>query len=1438
MSSSNNGRSKRNPPGKDPASSAGRAEPRLEPEDLPRPLPDLRRGDSALRESEERVHSLFEQSPMGYQSLDAEGRFLDVNPAWLEMLGYAREDVIGKWFGDFLVPESVDAFRERFPRFKAAGNVHTEFQMLHRDGRRRTIVFDGRIERHPDGSFRQTHCILSDATERQQAEAQRKAAAAHETAILATVPDIIMEVDNRQVYTWANPAGREFFGADVVGRKATDFFEGEQDTLAAVQPLFAGSEKVIYLESWQRRKDGAKRLLAWWCHTLKDEQGRVIGALSTARDVTEQKRAEQAAEQAARDWQTTFDASNDAIWLLDGDHRVLRSNRTAEKIFGRPRADFLGQPCWEFAHGLAAPHPDCPFVRARRSGRRETMELRQGERWLEVNVDPIFDAAGRHAGAVHVVSDVTERKQSEEKLRQSEEKQRRLFETMSEGVFYQRADGTPTDVNPAALRMFGLSREEFLNRTSLHSEWDVIREDGTPLPGPEHPSMQALRTGQPVRDLVVGIRNPKTQAYTWVSVSGLPEFRDGEATPWQVVVTLHDLTARKQTELALRERDELLSTFMRHSPIYTFIKEVSPTESRVLMASENYREMIGIPGSQMAGKTMTDLFPADFAAKITADDWNVVSGKKVLKQEEELQGRFYTTIKFPIALGEKNLLAGYTIDVTERKQTEETLRASEERFRAIFDRSTVGKSLTAPDGKLLRVNAAFARMLGLSIEELQQANFAEITHPDDLAGSREVIRCLLANEREACRIEKRYRHKNGHFVWCDMSTTLLRDGQGRPLYFITSIQDITERKRAEEELKRRESLLQKIFDLLPIGLWFADKDGQLIRGNPAGVKIWGAEPRVAPADYGVFKARRLPSGEEIAPADWALARTIREGATIQNELLEIDAFDGVTRTILNTTAPVLDEQGAIQGAIIVNLDVTDLKQVEQALLASESKLRSILDNVGIGVALIGPNMDVLELNRQMRTWFPNAEPGRRPICYRTFNQPPREAICDYCPTAKTLQDGQVHEAQTQTPAPTGHRSYRIVSSPLFDSNGRVTAAIELVEDVTEKSALEIQLRQAQKMESVGRLAGGVAHDFNNMLGVILGHAEMALELARRDAPLVNNLMEIRKAAERSADLTRQLLAFARKQTVAPKVVDLNHAIDGMLNMLRRLIGENVRLDWRPAPTLWPVWIDPSQVDQIVANLCVNARDAIAGVGTVTLETAVVSVDDAACAVRPGFVPGDFVRLLVRDTGCGMDAETLSHVFEPFFTTKGLGEGTGLGLATVYGAVKQNNGFVFASSEPGRGTAFEIYLPRHAAKTELAPRASGAAPAPRGHETILLVEDEPAILDITAQMLEQQGYTVLTAATPGAAIRLARDHSGGIDLLLTDIVMPEMNGRDLARRLLSLYPNLKRLFMSGYTASVIAHQGVLDAGVHFIQKPFTLHILAEKIRAALDSRLVP
>jgi signal transduction histidine kinase/CheY-like chemotaxis protein len=417
--------------------------------------------------------------------------------------------------------------------------------------------------------------------------------------------------------------------------------------------------------------------------------------------------------------------------------------------------------------------------------------------------------------------------------------------------------------------------------------------------------------------------------------------------------------------------------------------------------------------------------------------------------------------------------------------------------------------------------------------------------------------------------------------------------------------------------------------------------------------------------------------------------------------------------------------------------------------------------------------------------------------------------------------------------------FEVNGDVLRNEDGKPFGRVHVCRDITqrkqaeqEKDQLQGQLIQSQKMESVGRLAGGVAHDFNNMLSVIIGNTEMAMDKVDPSTSLYKSLRDILAAGQRSADLTRQLLAFARKQTIVPKVLNLNDTVAGMLKMLQRLIGEDIKLAWMPGQKLWSVRIDPSQVDQLLANLMVNARDAIEKTGRITIETSNSICDEEYCSANSECIPGEYVILAVSDDGSGMDRETLDNIFEPFFTTKREGHGTGLGLATVYGIIRQNSGFITVYSEPAKGSMFRIHLPRYITDSQESTEILADTTIPGGTETVLIVEDEEAVLNLIKGMLEKLGYKVLAVRKTDEAIRLAGEHDDNIDLLLTDIVMPDMNGRELSERITAIKPGIKCLYMSGYTADVIAHHGVLDEGVQFISKPFSLKSLAEKVRETL------
>ncbi|MEW6263689.1 MAG: GAF domain-containing protein [Thermodesulfobacteriota bacterium] len=694
--------------------------------------------------------------------------------------------------------------------------------------------------------------------------------------------------------------------------------------------------------------------------------------------------------------------------------------------------------------------------------------------------------------------------------------------------------------------------------------------------------------------------------------------------------------------------------------------------------------------------------------------------------------------------------------------------------------------------------------------------------------------------------------------------------------------EIVKAKRTEESLKESEEKYQTLVENMMDGVFLSSPDGRIFAANKAACEMVGmTESEIIEAGRnGVVDMDdpRLPAALEERAKTGKFRGELnfrkKDGAIFPVEVFSSVYTDkhGNQKTSM-TVRDISERKMAEQRIKHLNSVLLAIREVNQLIVRGRDEgtliregCRVLVDNRGYASALI-----VLRADNEVPVQWADAgmgaasEPlgellksGAVPPCFdhvrgkkQVLLIEERKAICGDCPIVATCAESQsmcvelVHEA--------AHFGFLAVSmdAHLFVDDEERSLFSEMAGDFAyalfvlkmnkisqqvekERKSLEGQLLQAQKMESVGRLAGGVAHDFNNMLTVIIGNAELAQSELDKDTPLYKTLDEILEAGRRSADLTRQLLAFARKQVIKPVVLDLNESVEGMLKMLRRLLGEDIDILWKPSANLWPVRMDPAQIDQIMANLCVNARDAILGQGKVTIETENITFDAEYCDEHKGFHPGEFVMLAVSDNGVGMDRETLDKAFEPFFTTKEEGQGTGLGLSMIYGIVKQNKSYVNVYSEPGHGTTFKIYFPRHEGGIpQTVVQTVPETMRGRG-ETVLLVEDESTIIKIGQRILEMLGYNVLTAKRPGEALRLAKEHLDEIDLLITDVIMPEMNGRELEKRYREIQPGIRCLFMSGYTANVIAHHGVIEEDIHFLQKPISLLSMAKKVREVLDS----
>jgi len=749
-------------------------------------------------------------------------------------------------------------------------------------------------------------------------------------------------------------------------------------------------------------------------------------------------------------------------------------------------------------------------------------------------------------------------------------------------------------------------------------------------------------------------------------------------------------------------------------------------------------------------------------------------------------------------------------------------QAATELFHALVEHSSDAVALLDETGAITYVSQAATRLLGYGVPELTGTNAFGFLHPDDLELAQRLCQQLLDQPGTPIRTELRARHKDGsyHLVEAVAVNRLDDPAVGA---VVANWRDITERLRAEE-------LLKQVIDADPSLVFVKDWDGKFTLVNKALALAYATSPE---ALLGKSDADFNRNQDEVAHYlrdDREVMSSLRPKIIPEEPVT--NPHTGETRWFQTVKVPLVSADGRAHRALGVATDITDRKRTDAALRNSEESYRSLVDGVRDVIFALSPGGEVTSLNPAFEemTGFPPAEWVGRP--FEAFVHP------DDVPLALDLF-GRVLQGE---PRPTIQfriltkgGAYRVAefSATAQLRDGRLRGILGIGRDVTERLGLEQQLRQAQKMEAVGRLAGGVAHDFNNILTAITGHAELLLEDLGHHDPRRVDVDEIRRSAERAAGLTRQLLAFSRQQVLQPKVVDLNALVLDMDKLLRRLIGEDVELATVLDPALGPVTADPGQLEQVIVNLAVNARDAMPQGGKLTLETRNIDLDESYTLEHSLVKPGPYVQLTVSDSGIGMDEETQAHAFEPFFTTKPRGQGTGLGLAMVYGTVKQSGGFIWVYSEPGQGATFKIYLPRVDAPVEsTAPPAPVERP-PRGSETVLLAEDEPAVRAIAQQALERQGYTVLAAPSGADALALAAQHGATIHLLLTDVVMPGMSGRDLADRLTAQRPGIRVLYISGYTDNAIVRHGMLEPGLAYLQKPFRPDALVRKVREVLD-----
>lgn len=821
-------------------------------------------------------------------------------------------------------------------------------------------------------------------------------------------------------------------------------------------------------------------------------------------------------------------------------------------------------------------------------------------------------------------------------------------------------------------------------------------------------------------------------------------------------------------------------------------------------------------------------------------------------------------IGVPLEVGEKRFGSFAMFeDISERLRAEEARTQAEERFRGIFENAVEGIFLTTVDGRYLRVNPALARMCGYASPEEMIASVANVAEMYAVPGQRQEFKRLVAERGTIEGLEYQLLRKDGRRVWVSENAHVVRDAAGNITGYEGTVQDISERKRSELERQATTEIIYSVNvtdnldDLLRM---IHDALRKVLYAENCFVALYEPATRMFHFPFLVDEHDPLPPppqkvGKSCTAFVYRTGRAMLIPQRVFDELAERGEVELVGTPSPSWLGVPLRTPAATVGVLVVQHYEDDnayterdleflssvggqialaieRKRAETKLRESETRLRVLVEQlpavlwtvdkdlrftscVGAGLARLGLKPNEIT-GKLLSEYFENADETFFPIAAH------RRAVAGEPVTFHVDWKGG---------------SYACHVEPFHDGKGQVLGAICMSLDVTERKELEEQLRHSQKMEAVGRLAGGIAHDFNNLLMVIQGYADLLAERLPAGDSLRRNAEQIQTAAQRAGSLTRQLLAFSRKQMLAPSVISIQSVVNDMEKILQRLIGEDVLLETHSASDLWLVKADRSQIEQVIMNLAVNARDAMPNGGRLMIETGNVELDGPLSQHAVVMSPGKYVMLAVTDNGCGMDAQTQAHLFEPFFTTKEKGKGTGLGLATVYGIVKQSGGYVWVYSEPGRGTTFKVYLPQieqEAAKPRSTDDGAGAGAKSRrrGSETVLLVEDEEGVRQLTREYLETYGYTVMQAADGHAALELARVHQGPIHLLVTDIVMPGISGRELAERVVKIRPEMKVLYMSGYTDQAVVQHGMLESGSVLLQKPFTMGALAAKLREIL------
>ena len=1444
--------------------------------------------ERALQESVWFQQQLIDALPVPVFFKNPEGRYLGCNKAYESFLNRGKGEIIGKSVFETAPKELADIYLEKDLALLSNPGVQIyESSLSDADGSVHNVVFHKATFFKPDGSVGGIIGAVLDITERKRTEEALKDSEQQLRSIIQgyPLPAFVIGKDHQVIY-W-NKALEEMSkikANEVVGtdRHWRGFYGTARPCMA---DLLVDEAPMEVISHWYNGISNKSSLLeeayeatnffpepggeGKWLHcvaaAIKNSMGTLVGVIETVEDVTARKNAEEELVSANRQLNDIIEFLPDATLVIDRDKKVIAWNRAIEEMTGVSKKEMIGKG--DYAYTV-------PFYGDRRPNLLDLIDARDEEleshyrhvtkeggilraetyvpcvyggqgAYVFCTCAPLFDAHGDRVGAIESIRDITEQRQAQEAVRLSEEKYRELVENANSIILRIDKVGNVTFINEFALGFFGYSEEEIMGKNVV----------GTIVPQVESTTGRDLRLM--MEDIAV---NPGRYASSinenmrrggervWIAWANRPIWSENGRV-MEVLCVGNDITERKWAQEELKRSEERFKILFECAPDPYFLLDL---QGNFVDGNKAAEEAAAYKREELIGKSLFEtnlLLPEDVPkslALLARNRLGYPSGPDefVLNRKDGKQV-FLEVSAFPTAIREQHLVLCMAHDITKRKQAEDELRESRQQLSDIIDFLPDATFVIDKEGKVIAWNRAIEEMTGIrAVDMLGKGNY-EYSLP--FHGERRPILIDLVLEPRQ-EIEQKYivlertdgtiasetyiTAPGGGEIYLLSRASVLFDSEGNVAGAIESIRDITERKRAEEALKRANILLFTQNETSIDGILAVDENDSILLSNQRFADMWGISREVVEAQA---DAPILQSASDKVRDPQAFLQRIDYLYAHRNEtsLEEIALKDG--RIFERYSAPMNGTNGRYYGRVWYFRDITERKRMEEAVVEAESKYRGIFENASMGIYQATPAGRFLSLNMATARILGYDSPEEAmnevsDISRQLYVNPERRSEL----LRQIKERGMVQDFEVQFFRKDKSVAWIIINiRGVRDINGKIIHLDGIAQDITESKLLASRLNQAQKMEAIGTLAGGIAHDFNNILTPIIGYSEISLNAVPKGSRLHHNIEQILLSGNRARELVKQILTFSRKTELERRPVQVSLLVKETLKLLRSSLPSTVeiRQDIGTGAIDGTTMANPTQIHQVLMNLCTNAAHAMrekGGVLSITLKD--VDIDSASMSELPDLAPGSYLRLSVADTGHGMDEVVRQRIFDPYFTTKGPSEGTGLGLAVVYGIITSLSGGIAVFSEPGQGTTFDVYFPR--TKTLQAPIVEALEPLPTGKGLILVVDDEKSIVDMLKQMLESLGYDVADRYSSSDALQAFGARPDSFDLVITDLTMPHLTGLDLAREILKIRLDTPIILLTGFSEAVDENRAKLLGIKGLLMKPIAMRDLAVTVQKVL------